>query len=74
MHRVPDHETYKPLRPGDRVEVYQYPLTDENPEGAATLVRPIGDDPVTGVEFWAVKFPGDDGEYDRWVHPRHRKG
>jgi len=63
------------LHRGDLVEVYQYPLTDENPEGIARLVRPLADvDPATGVQNWAVKFPGEDEEYHRFVHPRHRKG
>ena len=62
------------LRRGDLVEVFQRPITDEESEGTAFLVRPITDaDPATGAQDWVVRFLWEDWEYQRTIYPRHRR-
>lgn len=63
------------LKVGDTVRIYQKPITDEELEGLATLVRHFEDvdDPEIG-ECWSVRFTGEEQLMDRWVSPRHIQG
>lgn len=57
------------MQPGDIVMIYQYPITQEDPEGRATLVRQISPDEGDGLSRWAVRF-FDDPEtcYSRTIY------
>ena len=58
----------KPLKKGDRVAVYQDPVTRKDPEGAATLLKRGEAFPDGDLERWWVEFDGERGaKYERWV-------
>jgi len=44
------------MQPGDIVMIYQYPVTQTDPEGRATLVREISPDEGDGLSRWVVRF------------------
>ena len=49
------------------VMVYQYPITQQKPEGKACLLHKVSDKP-NGMERWKVCFTGDDGAvYERLI-------
>ena len=59
------------LRKGDRVTIFQRPLTKEKVEGEATLIH-LQDDDIGVydgrlVQRWLVKFTGDVRQYSRSV-------
>ena len=60
------------LKKGDRVMIYNNPVTETNPEGQATLVRRVRKSRFRGeCDRWLVRFDGDDlgAEYERFVLP-----
>lgn len=46
------------MRKGDKVKIYDNPLTGKGLEGEAVLIKRLGGDKL--FETWQVKFPGDD--------------
>ena len=58
---------------GDFIRVYEKPLTDEDVEGVAALVKFVG---VWDGDYerWLVRFKHEDGQYERIVHPRNLTG
>jgi len=59
------------LKVGDRVMVYEDPLTCEKEEGVAKLAKFISADPFRdGKERWMVRF-GTEGPYMRVIDPKH---
>lgn len=54
------------LKPGDRINVYQNPVTQGHFEGTAILVDHLhvqnGD-----MEYWSVLFDGEEEAYPRFV-------
>jgi hypothetical protein len=65
-------ETTSKLSKGDRVRVFQMPLTDERFEGVATLVQFHDADPEAGTERWFVRFPGRILTSTRTVRAAHK--
>ena len=60
-----------PLQVGERVTVYEDPVTENKPEGVATLLKRAGDE--LGVwERWVVRFDADGPDVERSVRPRNR--
>jgi len=63
------------MKKGDRVRVYQDPLTERTEEGVAVLLRRLQTSIQAGLpggrERWRVRFDGDAGEpeVDRVVNP-----
>lgn len=61
------------LKSGARVRVYEKPLTGEQEEGIAILIRQCGPHGTSGPErklyVWNVRFEGEDGVYKRIVSP-----
>lgn len=56
------------LKRGAKVRVYEDPVTKQRLEGIATLSIKPDSAPVDGLEYWHVKFDGDQGGYfGRWV-------
>ena len=53
------------MKAGDKVTIYGKWVTEEDPEGEATLVKKIMDGP--GYEFWRVQFKGESGLYHRFI-------
>lgn len=57
------------MKAGDKVMIYQKPLTEEDEEGMATLVertdKGAGEWNGRDVERWLVSFDGD--EYERQI-------
>ena len=52
------------MKTGDKVMIYQDPLTEKMPEGEATLLRRIGERQHDGydgctLERWRVRFDGE---------------
>ena len=70
------------MRAGDKVKVYQKPMTDEEYEGDAVLVRLVEGEPESidkpdEDQYWVLRFLDKKGKpepdcYDRFVYPRHR--
>jgi hypothetical protein len=60
------------LKAGDRVRVFQKPLTDEQEEGVATLRRFVDRDESMGTERWLVKFDNEKALFPRAVRRGHR--
>lgn len=56
-----------PLKAGDKVTIYKDPISQEKPEGKATLVEreSIGMD---GEEQWLVRFHGDSDLVSRCIY------
>jgi len=60
------------LRPGDKVTVYIDPITEEDPEGEAGLLKLLmvdlqGEPPL---DYWRVRFLEDDSTADRFIKRR----
>ena len=57
------------MNKGDAVTIYQKPLTDEDFEGDALLVRKYSDvNNHECLELWSVEFIEEPGEhYTRWI-------
>lgn len=61
------------LTKGQKVKVYQDPITCKDFEGTAKLVNFLGNNrsrPGRGVdqEYWSVEFGNDPHSYSRWVN------
>jgi len=60
---------------GDKVKVYQKPITNEDYEGVAVLVRPVGKTEarsgIDGLEDWMVRFPNEVTVVRRLVDPKN---
>ena len=48
------------MKKGDRVKIYQKPLTEEDFEGEAVLVKRMLTNKWNRTENWQVKFKNDD--------------
>ena len=48
------------MKKGDRVKIYQKPLTEEDFEGKAVLVKRMLTNKWDRTENWQVKFKNDD--------------
>ena len=48
------------MKPGDKVKIFQKPITKEDYEGEAILVEEHRPDLGDGLSMWVVHFPGDD--------------
>lgn len=54
------------MKKGDKVMVYEDPISKEVSEGEATLIESLGSEAFDGREYWKVKF--NDGSFAaRWV-------
>jgi len=67
------------MKAGQKVTIYEDPVTQQNPEGEAVLVEKVDTDNSgvweTGVlEWWKVWFPGEDTLYERKVFVRRPTG
>lgn len=51
------HQPVREFKPGDRVMIYEDPLTEQKPEGIAVLVKHIHES--NGIETWKVRFVQD---------------
>lgn len=58
-------KTSDKLAKGQRVQIFQDPLSQLKPEGMATLVKFCHGD--EGLEHWDVKFDGERQVYQRWI-------
>ncbi len=58
------------LAPLHFVKIYQKPITDEQFEGEAQLIKHELD-LSDGYQQWQVKFSGEPESYLRTIHPRH---
>ena len=58
------------MKKGDRVKIYQKPITRESYEGEATLVEQVRPDVGDGLSIWLVHFDNDyPGEhYQRTIY------
>lgn len=55
------------IQVGDRITIYQKPVTQEDKEGRATLIRPLGKPSQDNLQLWEVQFVGEDEIYQRLV-------
>jgi len=60
------------MKKGDRVLIYEDPISCRKPEGMATLIEKHANGQQDGYDQWVVHFDGDDnGDYfSRVVSPR----
>lgn len=56
------------LERGDRVMIYEDPVTCEKKEGIATLVRQLNTDDGDGFERWEVIFDNEHESYPRTIN------
>jgi len=63
-----------PLHKGDRVRVYQRPLTKDDFEGNATLIEEYRPDDGDGVSMWEVRFDGEQSTWLRTVNAEDKLG
>ena len=57
------------LKRGDKVKVYAKPLTNEDYEGDAQLVKEVYKKwALEGYEYWMVRFKGESSVYSRQIH------
>lgn len=63
------------LKSGDKVKIYQKPLTEEEFEGEAVLVNQIIAHENDKMEYWEVRFYSRDWTetYNRWVRKDQNK-
>lgn len=56
---------------GDMVTIYAKPLTHEQPEGEARLIKYLGVDAgFRYFKYWEVEFINEPGVlFSRWVYP-----
>ena len=52
---------------GERVNIFQDPITQRKHEGVATLKRFVGKDDKTGIEDWEVQFNGEEETFQRAI-------
>jgi len=59
------------MKAGDITMIYANPLTQENPEGKARLVKCLIADPgIKNFKYWDIEFIEEPGTiYQRWVYP-----
>lgn len=48
------------MKKGDKVMIYEDPITEQKPEGVATLIKELSRDTGYGLSCWEVRFDGDD--------------
>lgn len=58
MATLPRGNQPRKLKPGDQVQVYRDPCTESQPEGTATLVKALGQEPGA-YERWQLHFDDD---------------
>ena len=47
------------MNKGQKVKIYQKPITKENLEGEAILIEKCLSNEINNTEIWQVKFPGE---------------
>lgn len=58
------------MKSGDVMMIYHDQMTQESPEGKATLIeQSIGPSFVGAQEYWKVKFLADGEVVYRWIAP-----
>lgn len=59
------------VKAGDKVTIYANPLTHDNPEGEAKLLKFLRvDSGIANFKFWEVEFTQELGTtFSRWVYP-----
>ena len=62
-----------PLKPGDKVIIYQHPYSKTKPEGTATLLEKESTGP-DGREQWLVQFEDEADTYSRSIYPQKAEG
>ncbi len=61
------------MKPNDIVTIYQKPLTFEDREGDAILIRQYRSDDGDGISQWIVKFLDEpQGEYVRTIYNKRK--
>jgi hypothetical protein len=60
------------LKPGNKVTIFIDPMTEQDPEGEAVLVKLLmidlqGDPPL---DYWRVRFLEDNSTVDRFIKRR----
>jgi hypothetical protein len=55
------------MKSGEKVMIYEDPITCNKEEGIAKLIELVGEDCGDGLELWVVKFPDDEREFTRTV-------
>ena len=60
------------LQKGDRVLVYEDPVSEEKPEGVAILIRKLQDIDPGFMEYWEVVFVGERERYHRAIQGQGR--
>jgi hypothetical protein len=58
------------MKPGDRVVVYEDPITCLRREGTAKLIEQFRPDEGDGLSMWYVRF-GDEPEVMRTINAAH---
>ena len=71
-----ESESGDDLKAGDRVLIFEDPITKRRVEGEATLVKKARERRTepNGLEYWTVHFKEDDdgANYDRWTNKGDR--
>ena len=59
------------MKVGDKVIVYSKPLTHDQPEGEARLIKRLrADGGIKDFSYWKVEFTEEPGTtYSRWIYP-----
>ncbi len=59
------------MKPGDTTIVYANPLTHDQPEGEAKLIKRLRvDEGIKDFAFWEVEFTEEPSSiYERWIYP-----
>ena len=55
------------IKPGQRIEIFQDPITRKKREGWGTVVKVLKRDFLDGFVRVKVRFDGDFESFDRWV-------
>lgn len=58
------------MKTGDIKKIYDQPLTEQGLQGEAYLIKKILDDPVSGLEYWNIRFIDKKHYYPnsvRWI-------
>ena len=58
------------MQPGDKVMIFEDPITQLKPEGTATLVENYKPDIGDGLSIWTVRFEDDGYVTTRTIKPK----
>ena len=53
------------MKPGDKIEIYEDPITQNRLEGIATLIKKVASQP--NLETWVVRFRGERETFIRQI-------